>query len=212
MGRSTGGDSLSDWFHSELIPAHRAAANDAYLVCFSGDEWKAALERLFHDGTIYHGERQYYEIQDFHLDAPLPLPDGFSMRLISPEFISSGIAGLDILREEMCSERVSVDDFLANSFGVCLVYEDEVAGWCPSEYNVGNRCEIGIATLEKHQRKGLATLSTQHFLAEAYRLGYTRVGWDCWARNIASCATAAKAGLAFVEQYPALVAVIDEQP
>lgn len=210
-GRLTGIDSLSDWFHADLIPAHRAAGNDAYLVCFSGDDWKAACEGLFHDSTIYHGERQYYEIQDFRLEAPPALPDGFSMRFVSPELVASGLAGLDILREEMCSERVSVDDFLAHSFGVCLVYENEVAGWCLSEYNVGNRCEIGIATLEKHQRRGLATLSTQHFLTEAYRRGYTRVGWDCWARNIASCATAVKAGLTFVEQSPALVAVISEQ-
>jgi RimJ/RimL family protein N-acetyltransferase len=76
-----------------------------------------------------------------------------------------------------------------------------------SEYNVGNRCEIGIATSEKHRQKGLATLSTKLFLNEAHRRGYTRVGWDCWARNVPSVSTARKAGLAFVEEYPALVVV-----
>jgi len=74
-----------------------------------------------------------------------------------------------------------------------------------SEYNVGDRCEIGIATVEKHQRKGIAALVTGSFLAEAHRRGYTRVGWDCWTRNEASGATARKAGFTLVEEYPATV-------
>jgi RimJ/RimL family protein N-acetyltransferase len=74
-----------------------------------------------------------------------------------------------------------------------------------SEYNVSDRCEIGIATAEKYQRKGIATLVTWSFLAEAHRRGYTRVGWDCWTRNEASGATARKAGFTLVEEYPATV-------
>ena len=74
-----------------------------------------------------------------------------------------------------------------------------------SEYNVGERCEIGIATAEKHQRKGLATLATRLCLAEAHRRGYQRVGWDCWTQNEASAATARKAGFTFIEEYPAVI-------
>ena len=113
--------------------------------------------------------------------------------------------GIDSVQEEMCSERASVEDFLARSFGICPVYENEIAGWCMSEYNVGDRCEIGIATTPTHQRKGIATLATWYFLAEAQRRGYRRVGWDCWARNEASAATARKAGFTLVEEYPAVV-------
>jgi RimJ/RimL family protein N-acetyltransferase len=105
----------------------------------------------------------------------------------------------------MCSERASVEDFLVRSFGLCPVHANEVAGWCMSEYNVGDRCEIGIATAEKHQRKGIATLTTWYFLAEAHRRGYARVGWDCWERNVPSIATARKAGFTLVEEYPAVV-------
>jgi RimJ/RimL family protein N-acetyltransferase len=200
---------MADWFNNELIPAHRAAGNDAYLFCFVEDGWKMALEGAFSAYKIYHGERQYYEISDFRPESLPPLPEGFSMQLVSPEFLASGLGGVETIREEMCSERVSVEDFLAHSFGLCPVYENEVAGWCMSEYNVGARCEIGIATAEKHQRKGLATLSTRYFLAEAHRRGYKRVGWDCWKRNEASAATALKAGLTFVEEYPALVVVFE---
>ncbi len=199
---------LKQLFTETLIPAHKAAGQDAFLFCFSDPAWKAVLENAFSEYTLYHGERQYYETTDFQSTPGLPLPDGFSLRLITPEFMASDIAGLDQIHEEMCSERTSIEDFLAHSFGLCPVYENEIAGWCMSEYNTGSRCEIGIATAEKHQRKGIATLAAKAFLAESHRRGITRVGWDCWKRNIASAASARKAGLALVEEYPAVVIVL----
>jgi GNAT superfamily N-acetyltransferase len=198
-------DEMAGIFSEELIPAHRARGNDAYLVYASGEAWNTALPHLFSGRHLYHGTRQYYEITDFTPKSDLQLPHGFTMHLITPDFLSSEISGLDAVREEMCSERASVEDFLARSFGLCPVHSNEVAGWCMSEYNVGDRCEIGIATAEKHRRKGMATLTTEAFLAEAHRRGYTRVGWDCWERNVASVATARKAGFTLVEEYPAVV-------
>jgi GNAT superfamily N-acetyltransferase len=198
-------DEMAHAFFDDLIPAHRSKGNDACLVYVSGEGWNTALQGLFHNCQLYYATRQYYEITDFAPKPDLQLPDGFSMHLITAEFLSSNVAGLGAVREEMCSERVSLDDFLARSFGLCPVHSNEVAGWCMSEYNVGNRCEIGIATAEKHQRKGIATLATWYFLAEAKRRGYTRVGWDCWTRNEASAATARKAGFTLVEEYPATV-------
>lgn len=198
-------DEMEQSFSKELIPAHIARGNDAYLVYACGDGWDAALQYLFPARDLYHGTRQYYETTDYVPKIDLQLPEGFSMQLITPEFISSNLEGLGAVQDEMCSERASVDDFLERSFGICPIYENEIAGWCMSEYNVGERCEIGIATAPNHQHKGIATLTTHYFLAEAHRRGYTRVGWDCWTRNEASAATARKAGFTLVEEYPAVV-------
>ncbi len=192
-------------FTGELIPAHTARGNDAYLVYASGDGWNGVLHNIFPNRSFYDGTRQYYEITGFIPQTDLNLPNGFSMQIITPELLSSSVEGLSTVKEEMCSERASVEDFLARSFGLCALYENEIAGWCMSEYNVGNRCEIGIATAPDHQRKGIATLTTRYFLAEANRRGYTRVGWDCWKRNEASVATARKAGFTLIEEYPAVV-------
>jgi GNAT superfamily N-acetyltransferase len=192
-------------FSDELIPAHLARGNDAYLVYTSGEAWGTVLQNLLPSHTLYHGTRRYYEITNFAPKQDLQPPEGFSMQLITPEFLSSDMNGLDAVRAEMCSERASVEDFLAHSFGLCPVHSSEVAGWCMSEYNVGDRCEIGIATAPGHQRQGIATLATRAFLTEAHRRGYTRVGWDCWTRNAASVATARKAGFTLMEEYPAVV-------
>jgi GNAT superfamily N-acetyltransferase len=198
-------DEMTRRFSDELIPTHIARGNDAYLVCASHEVWSSALPYLFPTQELYHGTRQYYEITGFTPQPNLQFPNGFSMQLITPEFLSSNLTGLNAVREEMCSERASVEDFLVRSFGVCPIYSNEVAGWCMSEYNVGDRCEIGIATAPNHQRQGIATLTTLFFLAEARRRGYTRVGWDCWTRNIPSVATARRAGFSLIEEYPAIV-------
>lgn len=192
-------------FANELVPAHTARGNDAYLVYSSGEGWDVAIQNMFPARNLYHGTRQYYEITDFVPRTDLQAPHGFTMQLITSELLASGLQGLDAVKEEMCSERASVDDFLARSFGICPVYENEIVGWCMSEYNVGDRCEIGIATAPNHQRQGIATLATWYFLAEAHQRGYTRVGWDCWTRNQASVATARKAGFTLIEEYPAIV-------
>lgn len=198
-------EEMKNRFASDLLPAHRQKGNESFVFLFPAGVRPTTVEGIFSGYQLYYGTRQYYETATFDPAPAPPLPEGFSMHWITPEFLASDIAGLDAVREEMCSERSSVDDFLAYSFGVCPVCEGKVAGWCMSEYNTGTRCEIGIATLEKHQRKGIATLVTRFFLAEARRRGYDRVGWDCWAGNIPSAATARKAGFTLVEEYAALV-------
>ena len=192
-------------FSDELIPAHRARGNHGFLAYVTGDDWNAALEHMFGSYQLYRGTRQYYEMMNFTPRPDPQVPDGFSIHLITSDFMSSHVAGLDAVREEMCSERTSVEDFLARSFGICPVYENEVAGWCMSEYNVGDRCEIGIATAPDHRRKGIASLATQAFLNEAHNHGYERIGWDCWTNNTPSAATARKAGFKLIEEYPAIV-------
>jgi RimJ/RimL family protein N-acetyltransferase len=75
-----------------------------------------------------------------------------------------------------------------------------------SEYNLGDRCEVGIETAPEYRRRGLATLVASAMLKHAADVGIKRVGWHCWADNAASVATAERLGLSRVAEYTALVA------
>jgi GNAT superfamily N-acetyltransferase len=104
------------------------------------------------------------------------LPAGFRLAFAGPDLLArTDLAKLDALREELCSERPSVEDFLARSFGlVALCGADAaLAGWCTSEYNSGDRCEVGIGTLEPYQRRGLATAMGSAFVEHALNCGVT---------------------------------------
>lgn len=181
---------IAVYFRETVLPSRNG---EGFLVTFTSDAWISPLNTPIAGNEIILAPRLYYEtMPDQNLEVKLPA--GFSIQPVTPELMKSNIEGLETLREEMCSERVSVEDFLEKSFGVCPLYENQIVGWCLSEYNTSDCCEIGIATLQPHQRKGIATAITKAFLIEAAKRGYQRVGWDCWERNKASVATARKAG------------------
>lgn len=123
---------------------------------------------------------------------------------------SSDLKHLETLKEEMTSERPTVEDFLAKSFGICAIHNNELAGWCLSEYNADGRCEIGIETTDEYRQRGLATALTLAFLEHAFSHGMTEVGWHCFKRNEASAKTALKAGFDKVSDYKSFIVLLKE--
>ena len=178
-----------------VLPEAQAAGLPGLMAHATDAAWAAGLDEALGELLPDSGARQYYEYAVTPDEAGAALPDGFALRAVDADLLADPhLTGLDELREEMCSERESVAAFLAESFGVCAVQGDALAGWCLSEYNLGDRCEVGIATAPPYQRRGLATAMTRSFLAQAAAHGVRRVGWHCWTRNLGSAATARKAG------------------
>ena len=202
---------LRQFLMQAVIPPRLEAGWEAFVVHYSPAGWLEALAPICAPYRVIQRTRQYYETMEFSLDRAANLPPGFQFHLVSPEFLASGMQGIDIVLDEMCSERTSIEDFLAKSFGLVLVYENQVAGFCMSEYNTGSRCEIGIATFEPYQRRGLATRMTRAFMAHSQALGITQIGWHCWGSNLPSVATALKAGLQLKHTDPCAVILLQEK-
>jgi RimJ/RimL family protein N-acetyltransferase len=64
---------------------------------------------------------------------------------------------------------------------------------------------VGIATVEAYQRQGIASALASALVDHAFANGYTEVGWHCWADNAGSAATARKAGLEKMAEYPVYI-------
>ncbi len=182
-------------FHNTLRPQAQAAGQDMFTLWLAPADWAEPVREALADRRCALGRRHYYTFRALRRDWRSGLPPGFALQPVDAALLSRpSLAGLDDLRAEMCSERPSVDAFLAQSFGVCLTRDDALAGWCLSEYNIPGACEIGIETREPWRRRGLATVMASAFVETALARGVTRIGWDCWANNQASIATALKAG------------------
>lgn len=191
------------WLEHNLLVL-RSAGEWGLMFYFAQPAWQAALEQILAGRGAYPAPRLVYEwvlAPDQPLEQPV-LPAGYRLHLVDADLLAEpSLAALDELRAELRSERSSEDDFLARSYGYALLYGVNITGWCLSEYNLGVRCEVGIATAEPHQRRGLATASGLAFLELARRRGVRRIGWHCWARNLASAVTAERLGFHLVHKY-----------
>lgn len=204
---------VSQALQAQVLPEMRAAGRDGFVIFSHGEGWQPALDEALAGLTRYRPLRQHYVCTRLSADWRPLLPAAFELRQADRLLLEdSGLKGLEALREEMVSERPTVEDFLERSFGVCLVQREtrELAGWCLSEYNTGERCEVGVATAEPYRRQGLGAAMTLALVEMALERGLRQVGWDCWARNEASGALARRAGFELVEEFPVELVILEE--
>lgn len=183
----------------------------AFMLRCAPEAWDGQIEMLLPEREPIVRQYDGYWLA-LQAQPPLPMwPADYAAYPVDKGFLSGAWQGLAALEDEMRSERPSVEDFLARSFGVAVVHEPSqtVIGWCLSEYNAGERCEVGIAIAEGHRRQGLATMAGRAFLHMAWEQGVRQVGWHCWSGNEASGATARSLGFSLADQHPAYLVYVD---
>jgi RimJ/RimL family protein N-acetyltransferase len=199
-------------FNQEIIPQARQRGDQGFMLYCDSPEWERVLTAEVLDGCrLYPGAREYLEL-DLRLLEPaaLEIPAGYRFTPVTRALVESAdIYRPDDFIEDLLSERQSLDDFLENSFGACLLHGQQVVCWCLSEYNLEDRCETGIGTAPEHRRRGLAALAGALFSAQARDAGITRIGWHCWSQNQASAAAARRIGFQPVCQYTGIFVSID---
>jgi RimJ/RimL family protein N-acetyltransferase len=188
-----------------IIPWAAETPEQGFVIYPAPGGAEEATQRVLAPYDPVHAQRLYLVFREPNRPWRALLPPGFELRIVSGQLLNqTTLKNLDELFAEMQSERESPEDFLQCSFGLCPVYAGaEIAGWCLSEYNLGERCEVGIATLEGYRQQGLATLCGSAFIELANAHGIRIIGWHCWSGNQASVATALKIGYERVKEYPA---------
>jgi RimJ/RimL family protein N-acetyltransferase len=201
---------LCQLFAEVYCPQAIAAGRGEFGFYYAPDHWETQIDVLWKDKNPMRGRQLFFTFkaprQDWH---PL-LPEGFVLREVDAQLIADEtLEGHEELLEELVSERQSVADFLNKSFGLCLIHDHKLVGWCLSEYNSANQCEVGIAVAGPYQRRGLGTLLASAFAEQALARHVTRIGWHCWANNYSSSALARKAGFEQVHDYPVYFALFN---
>lgn len=172
------------------------------LVLYYTGNWEDKIGRILKDKHPIKAQRHFYTFKKSKNDWRAVLPEGVTIQFVDKALLKRNLKNIDTLTEEMCSERQSVKDFLDKSFGICLIHNDEIVGWCLSEYNSTNCCEIGIETVKPHRKRGFATITASALIEHALSTGVSHIGWHCYADNEPSVATARKVGFQKVMHYP----------
>lgn len=198
-------------FTDVILPDAQAEGLDGFALYYDSLAWEEKIDFLIQGKEVIHADREYYACKKLKHAPQDHFPDGFQLKLVDADLLAvPHLKHLDTLKEEMTSERPSVEDFLAKSFGVCAIQENELAGWCLSEYNTEGRCEIGIETISEYRQRGIATGLTLAFLEHAFANGITEVGWHCFQRNLPSARTALKAGFEKICDYKSFIVLLKE--
>ena len=174
-----------------------------FVVYYHPESWDERWDEILPGSSHTRHTRLYYRLRASDGRWDVSPPEGYALLPVDSSLLErTDLAGLDGVVEEMLSERLTVEAFLERSFGCCVVHGGAIVGWCMSEYNAGDRCELGIGTAEGHRRRGLATVSGSAVIGEAVSRGITDIGWHCYARNAASVATAERLGFTRALEYP----------
>ncbi|MCL4274654.1 MAG: GNAT family N-acetyltransferase [Anaerolineales bacterium] len=198
-------------FTNVIFPQAIAAGEEGFGIYYDTPAWEEKMDALLTGRETIHANREYYACKELKQKWQDVMPEGFQLQMVDADLLANtNLKHLETLKEEMKSERPSVDDFLAKSFGVCAIHENELAGWCLSEYNADGRCEIGIETTSDFRQRGIATALTLAFLEYAFSHGITEVGWHCFKRNEASAKTAIKAGFDKIRDYKYYIVPLKE--
>ena len=201
-------EGLRDLFDQTLFPGIQATGGDVVVLYYAPDAWESRMDFLLDGRPAHRYLRHFYTTAE--LKQRFSLPEGFELRPVDRIlFDQTHLKNIDSLIEEMRSERPSVDAFLAHSFGFCALCGDELAGWCLSEYNSADRCEIGIETLEKYQRRGIGAATASALIEKATSQEMT-IGWHSYADNLPSVALAQKLGFDKATEYSVYIVTLSD--
>ncbi len=106
-------------------------------------------------------------------------------------------------RSEMEFYGGSLDNFLANDIGLCLMRGDEILVEAYASSLGEAQAEIGVITREAHRGHGYAPIACAYLIEACARRGY-QAYWSCDADNPASARVARKLGFRQEQAYQIL--------
>jgi hypothetical protein len=103
-------------------------------------------------------------------------------------------------RDGMLSAFGSVENFLANGAGVCVMDGEAICSEAYAVFLGAGKFEIGIVTNERYRKQGNAYLACKALLETIEPLGYPPY-WSYFGNNVGSAATAIKLGFGAQRDY-----------
>ncbi|MGB2696887.1 MAG: GNAT family N-acetyltransferase [Candidatus Zixiibacteriota bacterium] len=193
---------LREFICGKLAPEAMANNRFVFKVYYTSKAWESKIEAIFGAASLRQRERVLYTSGKLKIpDWRKRIPSGLCIRCIDEELLTkTKMENIPAVVGEIESCWNSVDDFLRNGFGFCLVHDQVIACWCTAEYVSGNKCGIGIETAGAYRRRGFATLTACAFVDYCIS-NHILPHWDSWKDNLSSIAVAEKVGFKKTLEY-----------
>ena len=153
------------------------------------DEWRAFVKGVFSSRL----KDRYLHVYRFEPEAFSPVgEESPCVWPVTPEMLQKQLPQTQLIQDELYS-YTDLDDFAQNGFGVALVADGAVRGFCLSEYSLPDSQGVNIWIEEEYRGLGYARQMVNAFLARCSQNHQTAY-WVCDAENERSNRIAAAAG------------------
>lgn len=187
----------------KLFPQNVKTILQTILVFYPNSGVRDVFERLHDRQITVHNRKVFIFTSGMKLKSLL---DASPTKKITPTLMARDLTNVDMVRGEIVSTNsyFGLEDFYQRGIGYMTIDADAITGFCVSEYQSKQKTGVGIRVNETYRNRGLATMMTQAFLAEA-KAKQLEVYWDCWSEKEASVKTAKTNGFLLKDQYPVMV-------
>ncbi len=161
--------------------------------------WQDKLVEMFGENiksfprVNYELDKEKYRIATCHGN----LPDGYRIKPINSNLVdkvSKFFDGIKMFWE-------SNENFLKNSFGFCILHENDIVSACQALAITEDICEIDVLTKDEFRGKDFAYFIGLAFIEHCLKLGL-KPYWETVRANTSSCRLAEKLGFVEVKEYP----------
>jgi hypothetical protein len=193
---------LSELVVAQIFPEARRRGLNIFKVYYTDAGWETQIHAIFPKTPFRKLARVFYTFDQLKTgDWKDRLLVGFQMRAIDQTLLTNvELKNIQAVIDEIESCWNSVESFLKNGFGFCLLHDQEIVCWCTAEYVSGPQCGIGVETVESYMNQGFATLTASAFVSYCHSNRITP-HWDSWKANLPSVAVAEKIGFRKVLDY-----------
>jgi len=198
-------ESLRAFIHEKLFTGEVFVnGDDSLSLAVHPEAWEARLPELIPTHEAEKLERYHYLCRELAFDWRAALPDGYTVRRIDRDLLEAD----DIIIPEAIGEWNdaeeywgSVENFLTNGIGFCVLHENQIVAQCTADCFAGEQIDIGIVTAPVYRHKGLASIAAAATVEYCLNHGFKAVGWHCNAENVGSWKTAEKVGFKRNREY-----------
>jgi len=141
--------------------------------------------------TFFYGDAS---IEEF-LPEPSPIPSDYSLERITTDILGNdNLTNLDEVRRCIQACWGSVDRYLDQGIGFCLVRDHTLVTWCSTDFLFNRTCELYVETFEPYRNRNLASMAADACIRACLQKRL-KIHWHCWENNTGSVRLAQKLGL-----------------
>ena len=172
-----GGEFTEMMFETLKIKLQNSSRNH-FIYCPSG-EWESFIQDTFPKNISKKQINLYHHNEQCKMNGQTE-----HIYQITDSWLKLGLPNAQLVKDEMYSYNTT-EDFLKNGFGLVLIINDLVCGYCLSEYSIDSECAINIWVDEKFRKLGYAKAMTTLFLQYSKGKNWN-VFWACDSDNLPS--------------------------